>query len=490
MTRRQDLVLALCLILQSLCGVLLQDPPEYGDDLNNGYPEEYITRIPVVALNDVEEAEDDRPADDGLAFGSMMYSDVGDAQTNVSVPTLMGSEEEGPSASSDTVATLSPMLRSDDSLEEDASVDLPSATPEPGMGFDSSMWRDAVSASVSNETSDASATPEPEMGFDPSMWRDGDSLADANSTVSVVNGTNNTVDTSTDANSTVIPSTDANSTVIPSTDANSTEVSNADSNSTDINGTDSNSTDINGTDSNSTDINGTDTNSTDITGTDFNSTDITGTDFNSTDVIDPSSGTNSSNVTNPLNPGPTNPPGGNDTMGGLNPATENPADSTPEPTGENIPSSTAGNIPERTAEYIPTTTTESAPELTAEVVPNDTAPPSGTATALAKAAAAGNAEQGVDSGTQSTNNGKAWGVILGLAVAVGIVGLVMYVLLKRRERRNFSHSKLVEEAPGDPVLRLDNGEPLDLKYDGFGYHNPSLQGDDIQMSNYPSGRPH
>lgn len=35
----------------------------------------------------------------------------------------------------------------------------------------------------------------------------------------------------------------------------------------------------------------------------------------------------------------------------------------------------------------------------------------------------------------------------------------------------------------DPVLRLDNSEPLD-----FGYYNPGLQMDNIQMTNFPHGR--
>ncbi len=38
------------------------------------------------------------------------------------------------------------------------------------------------------------------------------------------------------------------------------------------------------------------------------------------------------------------------------------------------------------------------------------------------------------------------------------------------------------------VLRLDNSEPLDLKFDGFGYDNPGLQRDNIQMTNFPQGR--
>lgn len=37
------------------------------------------------------------------------------------------------------------------------------------------------------------------------------------------------------------------------------------------------------------------------------------------------------------------------------------------------------------------------------------------------------------------------------------------------------------------VLRLDNSEPLDLKFDGFGYYNPGLQGDNIQMTSFPQG---
>lgn len=37
------------------------------------------------------------------------------------------------------------------------------------------------------------------------------------------------------------------------------------------------------------------------------------------------------------------------------------------------------------------------------------------------------------------------------------------------------------------VLRLENSEPLDLKFDGFAYYNPGLQGDNIQMTNFPQG---
>lgn len=85
-------------------------------------------------------------------------------------------------------------------------------------------------------------------------------------------------------------------------------------------------------------------------------------------------------------------------------------------------------------------------------------------------------------------NGQAWAVVLILGVIVGIIALGAFIFLNRRNRRDFSHSKLVEETSPDPVLRLDNSEPLDLKYDGFGYYNPGLQGDNIQMTNLPQGR--
>lgn len=44
----------------------------------------------------------------------------------------------------------------------------------------------------------------------------------------------------------------------------------------------------------------------------------------------------------------------------------------------------------------------------------------------------------------------AWGAVLGTAVAVAVVGLVAYVILKRKHQKGFSHSKLVEEHPSDP----------------------------------------
>ncbi|XP_037312626.2 mucin-15 isoform X2 [Pungitius pungitius] len=85
---------------------------------------------------------------------------------------------------------------------------------------------------------------------------------------------------------------------------------------------------------------------------------------------------------------------------------------------------------------------------------------------------------------------RAWGVVLGTGVAVAIVALVALVILRKRHQKGFFHSKLVEDYPSDPVLRLDNSPPLDLDF-GIGrsaYYNPALQGDKIQMENLPERR--
>lgn len=60
------------------------------------------------------------------------------------------------------------------------------------------------------------------------------------------------------------------------------------------------------------------------------------------------------------------------------------------------------------------------------------------------------------------NNSKrqgAWGAILGTAVAVTAVGLVAYIILKKKQQKGFSHRKLVEEYPADPGM-LDPILPL------------------------------
>lgn len=89
---------------------------------------------------------------------------------------------------------------------------------------------------------------------------------------------------------------------------------------------------------------------------------------------------------------------------------------------------------------------------------------------------------------QGKKKGQAWGVILVVGIIVGLIALTAFLILNRRNRRDFSHRKLVEDISPDPVLRLDNSEPLDLKFDGFGYYNPGVQGDNIQMTNFPQGR--
>ncbi|ROL52737.1 Mucin-15 [Anabarilius grahami] len=102
-----------------------------------------------------------------------------------------------------------------------------------------------------------------------------------------------------------------------------------------------------------------------------------------------------------------------------------------------------------------------------------------------------NSERGLSSDvTDATENrkGQAWAIVLVVGIVVGIIALAAFIILNRRNRRDFSHRKLVEETSPDPVLRLDNSEPLDLKFDGFGYYNPGLQGDNIQMTNFPQGR--
>ncbi|XP_059378620.1 mucin-15-like [Carassius carassius] len=92
----------------------------------------------------------------------------------------------------------------------------------------------------------------------------------------------------------------------------------------------------------------------------------------------------------------------------------------------------------------------------------------------------------VSDGTES-KNGQAWTIVLVIGIVVGVMALGAFIILNRRNQRDFSHRKLVESMSPDPVLRLDNSEPLDLKFDGFGYYNPGLQGDNIQMANFPQG---
>ncbi|XP_019742106.1 mucin-15 [Hippocampus comes] len=102
-----------------------------------------------------------------------------------------------------------------------------------------------------------------------------------------------------------------------------------------------------------------------------------------------------------------------------------------------------------------------------------------------QASSGSSSDAGLSSESSRNKRNEAWGAVLGTAVVVSIVGLVAYVVLKRRHLKGFSHRKLVEDFPSDPVLRLDNSEPLDLNFGRSGYYNQGLHGDNIQMANIP-----
>ncbi|XP_029281347.1 mucin-15 [Cottoperca gobio] len=133
-------------------------------------------------------------------------------------------------------------------------------------------------------------------------------------------------------------------------------------------------------------------------------------------------------------------------------------------------------FPPETTETSPATTSANAPITPEKANKTDKGPASGD-----------NSERGVATDTQKSKRNGAWGAVLGMGVAVAFVALVAYVILKKKQQKGFSHRKLVEEYPSDPVLRLGNNEHLDLDF-GPGrsaYYNPALQGDNIQMSNIP-----
>lgn len=46
--------------------------------------------------------------------------------------------------------------------------------------------------------------------------------------------------------------------------------------------------------------------------------------------------------------------------------------------------------------------------------------------------------------------GQAWAIVLGVGIIVGIIALAAFIILNRRNRRDFSHRKLVEETSPDP----------------------------------------
>ncbi|XP_013889339.1 mucin-15 [Austrofundulus limnaeus] len=98
------------------------------------------------------------------------------------------------------------------------------------------------------------------------------------------------------------------------------------------------------------------------------------------------------------------------------------------------------------------------------------------------------AQSGLESDPYRSKRNVAWLAVLGTAAATACVGVVAYIILKKRNQKAFTHRKLVEEYPADPVLRLDNCEPLDLNFGGAAYNNPGLQRDHIQMDSLSARR--
>ncbi|XP_070759588.1 mucin-15 [Enoplosus armatus] len=189
------------------------------------------------------------------------------------------------------------------------------------------------------------------------------------------------------------------------------------------------------------------------------------TDFQTTVTLAPESNATQESTTKP------------DEDAGLTNATESTnttTTTTPEINETSTASSSTTVFLSETTETSPATTTTAAPNTPEKANETD------------KSAASGSdSERGLASDSSMSKRKGAWGAVLGTAVAVACVGLVAYIILKKKHRKGFSHRKLVEEYPADPVLRLDNSGPLDLNFGGSAYYNPGLQGDNIQMTNFP-----
>lgn len=57
--------------------------------------------------------------------------------------------------------------------------------------------------------------------------------------------------------------------------------------------------------------------------------------------------------------------------------------------------------------------------------------------------------QGLDSDVHRNNRHGQWTTILVTAIAVGCVGLVVYVIMKKKRKNGIPHRTLVEENPSD-----------------------------------------
>ncbi|KAM9410151.1 uncharacterized protein KZ484_002259 [Pholidichthys leucotaenia] len=154
-------------------------------------------------------------------------------------------------------------------------------------------------------------------------------------------------------------------------------------------------------------------------------------------------------------------------------------------TQTNLITTAAPAMNETSTTVAPPEIQETSPVITTTVAPNTVE--------IAKKIDTGDSSESTSDGefpsdSHHTNRTRAWGAVLGTAVLVAFVGLVAYVIMRKKHRKAFSHRKLVEDYPSEPVHRLDNGEPLDLNFGGSAYYNPGLQGDSIQMTSIPGRR--
>ncbi|XP_061102102.1 mucin-15 [Conger conger] len=188
------------------------------------------------------------------------------------------------------------------------------------------------------------------------------------------------------------------------------------------------------------------------------------------------------------------------TTGAAAPESHDDASSTAQQNPDRPPANSSSST-NTTTTTTTTTTTVTGATTTRVTSPTSTrvTSPTPTTTGLSTRVTAGDSGNGTDdrgfagSNTEESsarNTTSAWGAIIGTALAVGFVGFIIYMILKKRSGRQFIHRKLEDDLPADPVLRLDNSDVLDLKFDGLAYYNPGLQGDHIQMTNFPHGHIH
>ncbi|XP_026175915.1 mucin-15 [Mastacembelus armatus] len=201
------------------------------------------------------------------------------------------------------------------------------------------------------------------------------------------------------------------------------------------------------------------------------------TEFNNTTTANPEEDgglTNSTEFNNTTTANPEEDGGLTNSTGFSNTTTAN---TTPEINETSTTSSSTTPFPSVTSGMSPATTTSTAAATTEKVNGTNKDFPFGNGS-----------DRDLQSDLHQHKRQVAWGAVLGAAVAVACVGLVAYIILKNRHNKGFSHRKLVEDHPSDPVHRLDNNEPLDLNFGGLAYYNPGLQGDNIQMTHFPGRR--